>query len=91
MTRQQLIEYFVRQRTKDIDLNWAQFAGAVGAISADQRVQLLLAVNNGNKEALCNILLKIASDKKRELATVEVNALVADNSLTIDELLTLVK
>ena len=91
MTREQLIEYFTRQRIKDTDLTWAQFTSAVGAITVDERTQLLLAINNGDKDALCGSLLKIANDKKRAIAAADIDALVADNTLTVDELLTLVK
>lgn len=90
MTREELIAMFVRKRAKGIALTWTQFAGAVQALTADQKEQLLLAVNNGNKDTLSQLLLAIVSAKKIELATVDVDAIVADDNLTIDEILTLI-
>lgn len=90
MTRDELIATFVRRRAKDTMLTWPQFAGAVGSATPDIRSQILLAVNKDDKNALNSILMGIAKDKKIELATTEVNSLVADNNLTIDELLTLI-
>ena len=90
MTRDELIATFIKKRTKVTALTWAQFVSAVGASSADQKAQILLAVNGNDKDALASIIFGIAHAQKASLASDYVNGLVADNNLTIDELLTLV-
>lgn len=90
MTRDELIERFVKNRTKQTALTWGQFVSTVSASTPDEKAQILIALNNGDKDALCAILIGMAKTKKRELAISEVNTIIADNSVTVDELLTLV-
>lgn len=91
ITRTDLINRFIGVRTKGVTLNWGQFASAIAGLTVDQRNQLLLAINNEDKEALCSIVLSVAKTVKTQLATTDVNTLIAGNTLTIDQILTLVE
>lgn len=91
MTRDEFVSLLIRNRTKLTALTWTEFTGAVTAVSLDEKTQILLAVNSGDKTALSTLLINIANTKKTSLATSYVNDIIADNSLTIDELLTLVE
>lgn len=90
MTKQELINKFIAKQTNNTSLAWAEFASAVSSAPTDVRTQILNAVNARNKQAFAEIVFGLAEQKKKELATTLVNAMVADNSLTLDELLTLV-
>lgn len=92
MTREELLDSFASKRARKISLTWAQFAGAVGALSDERKERILSLANDGapaSTARLGEVLAKVVAMKKLELARIEVEALVADGSVTVDELLNL--
>lgn len=89
MTREQLLASFAARRAKRIVLTWAQFAGAVGAVDDNVKAQILNAANNGNVRVLSTVIFGIVAAKKIALARAEVDAIAADDTLTVDELIAL--
>ena len=89
MTREELIARFVQQKANKTVLTWAQFVSAIGAADATTKNIILNAANSGNGHVLFTTIGEIVKQKKRDVAKVDIDAIAADNTLTIDELLTI--
>ena len=87
MTREELLEKFIRQRATKIDLTWNQFAGAIVGSGDSVKARILAAANTGDGRALFTEIAEVVKAKKLEMATEQVNTIAADDSLSIDELL----
>jgi hypothetical protein len=89
MTRDELLAQLATRRARKISLTWAQFAGAIGAADVNTKNQLLVAANKADGRTLATVVGAIVTATKRGLARAEVDAVAADDTLTIDELIAL--
>lgn len=87
MTRDELLAKFATARARKITLTWAQFAGAIAAAPADVKAQILEAANKSDGRTLFTVINAIVTVKKIEIAREQIDAVAADDSLTIDELI----
>jgi hypothetical protein len=87
MTRDELLNKFAAQRARRINLTWAQFAAAIGAVDPAVKGLLLDAANRSDGQALFTVVNQIVTRKKRELARAEIDLVAADDNLTLDELI----
>lgn len=89
MDREQLLTKFAKKRATKISLTWAQFTEAVAGADATTKAAILQAANASNGRGLFTRINALVQLKKYTLARAEVDAVAADDSLTIDELLAL--
>jgi hypothetical protein len=89
MTRDELLSKLAVTRARKIVLTWAQFTSAVAGADDALKAQILAAANMSNGRALFTIINGLTVAKKLELARAEVDAVAADDSLTINELIAL--
>lgn len=87
MTRDELLAQFTTRRARKIQLTWAQFTGAIAAAPQNVRDQILLSANTSNGALLTRTIGGVVVEKKRALARAEVDAVAADDTLTINELI----
>lgn len=87
MTRDELISQFVDRKAKKTKLTWGQFASAITTADQATKAAILSAANEGNGVQLFNILIPLIRSAKRNIAQAEVDAIAADDNLTIDELI----
>lgn len=87
MTRDQLIAKLKAQKARKIDLTWNQFVTAFQALTAQEKADFLHALNASEFTVADKVLTKVVREAKLALASAAVDALVADNTITIDELL----
>jgi hypothetical protein len=89
MTREELLDSFAQRRARKISLTWAQFAGAIGGAPVETKTAILAAANKSDSRALFTLLNGVVIATKRAMARAEVDAVAADNTLTVDELVAL--
>ena len=87
MTREELLTKLASLKARRVVLTWPQFASAVADSNAGTKAAILTAANNEDGRALFSLIIDIVKQKKLAIATAEVEALAADDSLSIDELL----
>lgn len=89
MTRLQLLTKLAQTRARKINLTWAQFAGVVSNTDAATKTQILSAANNGNGKVVATVINTLVAQTKYDLARAEVDAMALDDSITVDELISL--
>ena len=87
MTRDELIARLKQQKARKVVLTWNQFVTAFQAIPADQKADFLASLNALNFQVANQLLTRIVKNAKEAIASTEVDAIVADDTLTITELL----
>jgi hypothetical protein len=89
MTREELLDSFAKRRARKISLTWGQFASAIGGAPVDTKAAILAAANKSDSRALFTLLNGVVIATKKAMARAEVDAIAADDTLTVDELIAL--
>lgn len=89
MTREELIAELATRRTRSITLDWNQLTAAIAQASVIQKGQIVDAVNTNNGPLLMTLMMAICKNARNDSALAEVNQKLADDKLSVDELLSL--
>ena len=87
MTRDELIARLKEQKARKVVLTWNQFVTAFQALDAGKKADFLTALNGLDWKTANKVLADVVKTAKVALASAEVDAIVADNTITVDELL----
>ena len=87
MTRDELLATLATRKARKDVITWARFVSMFAATSQATKTQLITAVNAGNAAAIFTIISDLVRAEKQAKAVSEVNAVAADDSLTVDELI----
>lgn len=87
MTREELIAELATRRTKSTTLDWTALVAAIAQAPQITKAAIVDAVNTNNSPVLMVLMTGIFKDKRRELALADVNQKLADDKLSVDELL----
>lgn len=89
MTREDIIRKLIDLRVRKIVLTWDQFASAIASSSLETKAIILEAVNKLDGSLLAKTVFDVAIAKKKAIAQTQVESIAADDTFTIDELITL--
>ena len=90
MTREELIARFIERKTNQTQFPWGQIVSAISSIPKDKQSLLVDSINNGQTQAVGEQIINFINLKKKEVATEQVNEMVAGDTIEINELLPLV-
>lgn len=87
MTRDELLATLATRKARKDAITWGRFVSMFAAASPQIKTQLMAAVNAGNAPAIFTIINDLVRAEKQAKAVSEVNAVAADDSLTVNELI----
>lgn len=87
MTREELLAELARKRSFKLVLNWGHFSGAVSSAPQATKTITVDAINSGNNPLLASTIIELVRAKRLDVARQEVDAVAADDKLSIDELI----
>lgn len=87
MTRDELIAELASRRTKSTTLDWTALTAAIAQAPQLTKAAIVDAVNTNNSPVLMTLMTGIFKDKRHELALADVNQKLADDKLSVTELL----
>jgi hypothetical protein len=90
MTKDELIARFIERKTSQTKFPWGQVVSAISSIPNDKKSLLVDAINNGQTQSVGEQIINFINLKKKEVATEQVNEMVAGDVIEINELLPLV-
>ena len=86
MTKDELIARIARKKTKGVELTWAQFTSAVGSAGQEAKAALLDAVNKDDASRIATAIASIVVSKRRDIVKPEIDQIIANDSLTLDQI-----
>lgn len=87
MTRDELLATLAQRKARKDAITWGRFVSMFAATTPTTKNNLIAAVNAGNASQIFTIINDLVRAEKLAKAQADVNAVAADNSLTVDELI----
>lgn len=87
MTREELLVQLANKKARKDNITWAKFASMIASSPAATKTAIVNAVNTNNVNVLATIIFDLVKAEKYLAAKAEVDAIAADDSLTVDELI----
>jgi len=87
MTRDELLTQLANKKARKDSITWGRFAAMIASQPASTKTAIINAINANNMNIVATTIIDLVKAEKLALAKAEVDAIAADDSLTVDELI----